>query len=74
MDSRGGGGPARKLSSGREMLGKRRAATGEQDHRVVVERVLRPEAGLRCKHELATAARVWQPAGGSGMRGVREGE
>jgi hypothetical protein len=44
----------------------------KQGHRVVVERVLRPGAMLRCKQELSTAARVWHPADGSGMRGARE--
>jgi hypothetical protein len=44
------------------MLWKRRAATGKQDHRAVVRRVLRPGAGLRCKQEVATAARAWRPA------------
>jgi hypothetical protein len=45
----------------------------KQDHRVVVDRVLRPRVMLRCKQELATAARAWRPADGSGMRGAREG-
>jgi hypothetical protein len=68
---RGGGGPVRGLSSGKEMLGKRRAATGKQDHRAAVRCVLRPGAGLRCKQELATAARAWRPADSSGIRGAR---
>jgi hypothetical protein len=33
--------------------------------------VLRPGAGLRCKQELATAARAWRPADDSGIRGAR---
>jgi hypothetical protein len=61
----------RGLSSGKEMLGKRRAATGKQDHRAAVRHVLRPGTGLRCKQELATAARAWRPADGSGIRGAR---
>jgi hypothetical protein len=63
----------RGLSSGKEMLGKRRAATGEQDHRAAVRRGLRPGAGSRCKQELATAARAWRPADGSEIRGARGG-
>jgi hypothetical protein len=39
---RGGGGPVRGFSSGKEMLWKRRAATSKQDHRAAVRRVLRP--------------------------------
>jgi hypothetical protein len=70
---RGGGGPVRGLSSGKEMLGKRRAATGKQDHRAAVRRVLRLGAGLRCKQELAMVARAWRPADGSGIRGARAG-
>jgi hypothetical protein len=71
--ARRGGGPVRGLSSGKEMLWKRRAATGKQDHRAAVRCVLRPGVGLRCKQELAMAARAWQPADGSGICGVRAG-
>jgi hypothetical protein len=38
---------------------------------VVVERVFRLGAMLRCKQELSTAVRAWRPADGSGMRGAR---
>jgi hypothetical protein len=73
MDSRGGRGSARKLSSGKEMLGKSSAATSKQGHRVVMERILRPEAMLQCKQELSMAARAWRPVDGSGMRGAHAG-
>jgi hypothetical protein len=65
VGSRGGGGPARKLSSGKEMLGKRSAATSKQGYRVVVERVLRPGVMLQCKQELSTTARCVAAGGGS---------
>jgi hypothetical protein len=60
-----------ELCSGKEMLRKRREARGKQDHRVIVECVLRSEAGLRCKQELVTVASAWRPADSSGMRGAR---
>jgi hypothetical protein len=47
VGSRGGGGPARKLSSGKEMLWKRRTAASKQDHWAAVECVLRPGGALR---------------------------
>jgi hypothetical protein len=53
------------------MRWKGSAAMSKQDNRVVVEHVLRPGARLRCKQELATTARAWRLADGSGMRGVR---
>jgi hypothetical protein len=55
------------------MLWKRRAATGKQDHRAAVGRVLRPGAVLWVPAGAGNDGESVAVGGGSGMRGAHKG-
>jgi hypothetical protein len=55
------------------MLWKRRAATGKQDHRAAVGRVLRPGVVLLVPAGAGNDGKSVVAGGGSGMRGTRKG-
>jgi hypothetical protein len=56
----------RGLSSGREMLWKRRTAASKQDHRAAVERVLRPGVVLQVRTGAGSGGNDVAAGGGSG--------
>jgi hypothetical protein len=55
------------------MLWKRRAATGKQDHRAAIGRVLRPGVVLWVPAGAGNNGESVAVGGGSGMRGARKG-